>query len=489
MAISGNRVLSIGEADDICLFQSPSTTLIDCEQRTVVPGFIDAHCHPFGVAALAFGVDCTPNTVCCIADIQDAIRKQAKQQDEGTWINALGYNEYYLAEKRHPTRWDLDAATSRNPVRLVHRSGHGSVLNSLALSMSGISAETPEPEGALIERDSHTGEPNGVLFEMEEHLEKISPLLGKLDIEAGMKMANQQFLAHGITSLQDASWTDSLNRWNSLRRMVDEGLLQMRISMMIGGDSIEESMNGGLLPRAGDDRLRVGAVKLVLDTTTGDLHPSPGDLQQYVIKAHQYGSQVAIHCIEEDTVEAAIAALEHAVRNNPKLDHRHRLEHCSICPPRLIGRIHALKAIVVTQPSFIYYSGDRYLGMVPKEQIEHLYPIGSWIKGDVKVAAASDAPIVPVAPLTGIYAATTRRERKGRKISAQHSITPLEALRMHTLDAAYTTFEEDIKGSLSPGKLADLVVLSDNPLEVDPEYIKDIKVHMTMVDGKVVWET
>jgi len=488
VAIKGNRILQVGREEDVGFFKGAKTRVIDCQGITIVPGFNDAHCHPIGLAVSLLSVDCTPSSVRSIAELQAKIRQRAEQTPEGKWIRATGYNEFYLAEKRHPNRWDLDKAAPHHPVKLSHRSGHACVLNSLALKLLGISGETPEPSGGIMERDLETGEPNGLLFEMNPYVEESMPFLSEDELEKGVGLANEEFLSYGITSLQDATWSDGLKRWQILRGFKEREKLAPRVSMMIGIDEIEEFKQGGLSRGSGDSQLRLGGVKVILQTTTGPLNPPQEELNQLVQKAHQAGFQLALHAVEENTVEAAITALECALCQVPKPDHRHRLEHCSVCPPHLAQRLKDMRAIVVTQPSFIYYSGERYLATVPPADLKCLYPIGSLLASGVKVAASSDAPVVPPNPLVGIYAAVTRATETGQTLMPQEGISRLEALKMYTLEAAYASFEEGVKGCLTPGRLADLVVLSDDPIEVPPEEIKEIEVVTTIVDGKVVWQ-
>jgi predicted amidohydrolase YtcJ len=207
-----------------------------------------------------------------------------------------------------------------------------------------------------------------------------------------------------------------------------------------------------------------------------------------VFRIHQSGFQACLHAVEEKAVEAACSAIEYALRKFPKPDHRHRIEHCSVCPPSLARRLAALGIMVVTQPSFIYYSGDRYLQTVPAEEIKHLYPIRTLLKSGVKVAASSDCPIAPANPLMGIYAASSRMTETGEAVLSEEKITPEEALRMYGEYAARATFDERMKGSISLGKLADLVVLNGDPTTVPIDEIKDIKVEMTILNGEIVWE-
>jgi predicted amidohydrolase YtcJ len=170
------------------------------------------------------------------------------------------------------------------------------------------------------------------------------------------------------------------------------------------------------------------------------------------------------------------------------LDHRHRLEHCSVCPPDLVQRLKSLGAMVVTQPLFLYYGAERYLETVPPEQLKYLYPVGSWAESGVAVATGSDAPVVPLNSLAGTYAAVARRAQTGQLLGPDQGVLVEKALEIHTLAGAYASFEEGVKGSISPGKLADIAVLSNDPTRVPLESLKDIEVLMTVIDGQVVWE-
>jgi hypothetical protein len=203
---------------------------------------------------------------------------------------------------------------------------------------------------------------------------------------------------------------------------------------------------------------------------------------------HQSGFQAILHAIEETVIEAACSAIEYALKKFPKLDHRHRIEHCSVCPPSLAKRLASLGIIVVTQPSFIYYSGERYLRTVLSNQLKCLYPIATLMRSEVTVAGSSDCPIAPTNPLMGIYAAVSRIADSGEKILPEERITPLEALKMYTENAAKASFEEKNKGTISPGKLADLVVLNGDPTKLPIDEIKDIDVEMTILDGEIVWD-
>ena len=488
IALERRRILAVGSNDDLPAFRGIKTRLIDCEGGTIVPGFNDAHCHILAFARSLLSVDCASASVRSIEDIKARIRHRAQQTPPGSWIIATGYNEFYLPGKRHPTRLELDEAAPHHPVKLNHRSGHACVLNSQALQLAGITRETPDPPGGLIDRDLETGEPSGLLFEMNYSIDKVIPPPTDTELRQGIKLANDHYLSLGITSLQDATADNDFRRWQDFLQLQAQGQLASRVSLMISPAVLSEFKEQGLSFGSGNEWLRLGAVKIVLDETTGTLNPPQEELNLQVLQAHQAGFQVALHAIEETTVEAAATALEFALSTSSRSGHRHRIEHCSICPPPLMKRLKDLQAVVVTQPPFIYYSGERYLAEVPTAQLKWLYRFKSFWDNGLKPAASSDSPVVPPNPLTGIYAAATRKAETGQVILAEERLSPAQALAMYTTNAAFAAFSEETGGTISPGKLADMIVLSGDPTKVALEEIKDIQVLMTIVEGELVWE-
>jgi predicted amidohydrolase YtcJ len=486
VAVKRDKIVWVGRNSDIELFTGKR---IDCGGKTVVPGFNDAHIHIMAYASNLLSLDCSPASVASIPDIQDKIRQEVQHAPRGTWIKGAGYNEFYLAEHRHPNRHELDRVAPNHPVKLTHRSLHACVLNSLGLALAGISAETPDPPGGLIDRELGTGEPSGLLFGMNSYLnEKVIPPLGEKELKQGIKLVNQSLLSSGITSVQDATVRTGFEQWETFRKFKKSGELVPRISMMFGLHALDDLNQRGLHYGYGDNGLRLGAVKFTLDETRGQLNPSQEELNDGVLRAHGASFQVAIHAVEEMTVQAAAIALENCQRRSRKADRRHRVEHCSVCPPPLLRRLKAIKALVVTQPAFIYYSGERYLSDVPEARLPWLYRTGSFLKSGLKPAASSDCPVVPCNPLVGVYAAVTRRAESGQPLSPKEASSPEEALRMYTLAGAYASFEERLKGSIEVGKLADMVLLSADPTGVATEEIKDIQVEKTILGGEVVWE-
>ena len=481
VAVDDGRIVAAGSDEDILTLRS-GATLIDCRGGTLLPGFIDAHIHLLSYAASLLSVDCSPAAVSSIVDIQDALRRKAARTPAGDWIRSTGYDETALAERRHPTRWDLDAAVPAHPVRLVHRSGHASVLNSAALARAGIGIDTAEPSGGYMERDLTTGEPSGLLVEMDALLDTAVPRIDEAELAHAVRQASDNLLSEGVTTVQDATATNGPDEWRSFRHFIVDGHLRQAVTLMEGHASM------GKLPRqtlAG--RLRRGPIKIAVGELGGEISPAEEELADMAWQAHRRGSQVAIHAVEKRAVAAAVRAIEEALRGRPRRDHRHRIEHCSVCPPDLTKEIGSLGIAVVSQPSFLYHSGDRYLAHVPREDLPHLYPFGDLARVGVRLAGGSDAPVVPPRPLLSIQTAVTRASRLGAVLSPEQSLNVEQALAMHTVDAAWSAFDEDERGSIAPGKRADFVLLSGDPTALPPDEIADIDVEMTVIAGEIAW--
>jgi predicted amidohydrolase YtcJ len=487
VAIENDKIVATGNGEDWKNLKTENASIIDCHGKTVLPGFIDAHMHLFSYAKNFVNQDLGPDkNVLAISDIQSIIYNCSQKSLPGKWILARGYDEFYLEEKRHPNRWDLDEVAPDHPVKLTHRSGHAHVLNSLALKLVLISNETGDPPGGLIDRDINTGEPTGLLYEMGEFLSERIPPLDPQELLSGVKLANKRLVSLGITSVHDVSHSNDAERLKEIKSWKAQGLFKPRINLMLGPMHLDQLGTQDLASRIGENQLRLNGIKIILDETTGQLHPSQQELNNAVLKIHRAGFQVAIHAVEESAVESACAAIEYALGRFPRSNHRHRIEHCSVCTPPLLKRLASLGIVAVTQPPFIFYHGDRYLETVSDEQLPYLYPIGSLLKAGIPVAGSSDCPIVPPNPLLGMCAAVDRKSETGKTVGEGEKISPLDALCMYTINAAIASFEEDLKGSVTPGKLADLVVLNADPSMATPEEIREIEVEMTILNGEVV---
>lgn len=487
VAIADGRIAALGTGPPPQRSTRPGAN-VDCQGATLIPGFHDAHCHVLATAASLTAVDCSPKAATSIADIQYRLRERSAGLPAGAWIRGTGYNEFYLRERRHLTRWDLDQAVPNHPVRLLHRTGHATVLNSFALQLVNIHAATADPPDGVIERDPSTGEPTGLLLEMEDYLSGAVPPLSRTEMQHGVAVFNNLCLSLGITSLQDASPGNAMDRWRHFRQLKDGGKLTPSVTFMVGIAHLPSFLEAGLTPGSGVPGLRVGAAKIVLTMTTGDMQPPRDELHRMVIQAHRAGFQVAIHAVEAEAVEAAVEAIEAVTHASPSTDLRHRIEHCSECPPGLVRRIAGSGITVVTQPGFLYHGGERYLAEVPPERQPWLYPIGALAAAGVPLAAASDSPVIGLNPLIGLYAAATRKGALGEVVLPEQGIAVERALEMYTLGGAYVSFQERDLGSIQVGKWADLTLLDHDPTSATADALLGIKTLMTVVRGAVAWE-
>lgn len=486
VAIKGDRILATGSRHDLARLEGPRTRLVDCEGGAVLPGINDAHCHPLALAVVLLSVDCAPEAVEDIAGIADAIRRRAVHTAEGEWIRAVNYDEFHLRERRSPTARELDQAAPRHPVILMHRTAGHCVLNSLALQRAGITRDTPDLPGGRLERDPVSGEPTGKIVGRNAQVEAALPPIAEDELRRGMKLATGQFLAHGMTSLQDTGWNNRLRHWQEWRCLVECGATVCRVSVLMGTDALDEMHDAGLSMGAGDSRLRIGGIKLALDESTGCGAPPQEDVNRLALRAARAGFGVALHVSDVPMLEGALTAIQYASKQHPEAEGHFRLEHCTVCPPALLLKARSSRAIVVTQPAFLRYMGQPYLEQATPEQADWFVPLRSLRRWGVTVALSSDAPLVPCNPWIGIEAAVSRRTATGQVLGSREGVTLLEALEMYTQGGAQASFEADRKGRICPGMLADLMVLDRDPCRTEPGEIQELRVVRCIIGGKIV---
>ena len=498
VAIHGNTIAAVGSSSEIAALAAPATQTIDCSGKTLMPGFVDSHCHVLAQAASLHGIDCSPRAVLSIQDLERAIKRRAETTEAGHWICGFGYDDLSLLENRHPTRWDLDRAAPNHPVRLDHRSGHASVLNSQALDLAGINETTPDPVEGVIHRDVDTGQPSGLLFEMSGYLrQRLSASRDQAAFQASVHHLNNTLLGYGITSVQDAGPDNGMDRWRTFQELQASGALTCRVTMFAGVSRLAEFQSAGLNWGAGGDQLRLGHAKIMLTLTTGALDPNLAALGDMVDNAHRSGFPVAIHAIEQEAIEAAVRVLSGAAplpkpASETSAQPVDRIEHCAECPPQLMAEIAQSGCLVVTQPGFIFWNGDNYLERVNAYMLPDLYPVGALAKSGIPVAFGSDAPVIDANPWPAIYSAVTRRTSNGTFLPPNgfrgQTITVAEALRMYTSSGANSEGSGQRKGTIQPGMLADMVLLDTDPFSAEPEQLKEIRAVLTVVGGQVVWE-
>ena len=494
VAVRAGRILALGGGDGWKDLLGPATGTVDCAGMTLMPGFVDAHCHLLALASSLRAVDCRAEAAGSVSRIVDLLRVRAGSTAPGEWVRGSGYDEFYLADGRHPTRVDLDRATAGHPLRLDHRTGHASVLNSRGLEAVGIRRDTPDPPHGIIERDE-TGEPTGVLFEMADRLRRAAapPAGGVSRDEAlldGVREADRLLRSMGVTTVHDASPANNLERWRAVRDLRDGGYLAPRVVMMAGAAHWESFQQAGMATGSGDDGMRLGAVKVVLSMATGALLPGAEELRHSTAAPHRAGYQLAFHAVEHEAVEVAADTITYLQERWPRGDARHRIEHCSECPPSTLDKVGRSGALVVTQPLFTHLYGDRYLSLTEEGLRPHLYPLGSLRRASVALAAGSDAPVATPDPLLSVYAAVSRVTRRGAPfdVGEPQGMTAAAALAMHASGGAYAGFQEGVTGTIAPGKLADVVLLDQDPTRLETEALKEVRVAMTLVGGRTVWE-
>ena len=469
VAVRDGRIAALGSEPEAAGALDGNAERIDCAGGVLLPAFIDAHCHLLAYAASLRSVDCSAAR--SIAEIQRLVRERAAGAAAGGWVRAFGYEETALAEGRHPTRRDLDAAAPDHPVRLVHRSGHASVLNSAALLLAGVDIATEEPPGGSIERELPSGEPSGLLLEMERWIDGAAPPLPYEELAGGVREASSALLRAGVTCLQDATHTNGRSAWELFERLMADGVLPLDVVMMEGFGQLGE------LPETDSgDRLQRGPVKIVIAELGDEIVPDEAELARQAGEVHAAGRQVAVHAVGERAVLAATDAIEAALRDRPRPDHRHRIEHCSLLPDGVAARLARLGVVVVSQPAFVRERGDRYLQLVAQERLRSLYAFRELEEAGVPLAAGSDAPVTRPEPLASVAAAVERTAASGRAVGPNQAVGVEDALRWWTSGAARAAFLEHERGAIRPGLRADLVLLPAGALNATPDDLRSMHV-------------
>ena len=515
VAVRGDEIVGVGTDNAVRALVGPSTRVVDLEGRTMTPGFYAAHDHLPGSGRVAVSsVDLNSPPIGVIETMDElvaALRDRASSTPVGEWVQGRGYDDTLLAESRHPTREDLDRASTDHPIYISHTSGHLGVANSLALEMSGVTRDTPNPPGGVVQKDPETGEPNGVFEESGGMVSRLIPPATAEERLEAFRWAVEDYVEDGVTTAVIAGGgRESLV---SLQQARDEGILTFRIITMMsrgnpGQDSAAEA--GGVVSHFGNTRLKIGAIKIIQDGSNqgytgyfaepyhtpfkGDAeyrgYPrrSREDLTAMVKELHVGGYQIAIHANGDAAIDDVIHAFREAQREHPRADARHRIEHCQMVRPDQLDAI----AELGLSPSFfvghVYYWGDRHRDIfMGPERAAGISALRSSVDRGIRFTVHDDTPVTPVSPLQLVWVSVNRLTRTNQVLGPDERITPLEALRAITIDAAWQNFEEGIKGSIESGKLADVVILSDNPLTVDPTAIRDIEVLETIVGGETVY--
>lgn len=507
VAVTGDRISAVGEAEELLKLAGPDTAVVDLEGAAVLPGFYEAHGH-FPLSGLLevqrVALWSPPRGgIGSIPQLLDALKEKAANIPEGQWVTGFGYDQSRLAEGRHPTRYELDEAVPDHPVWIVHNSAHMGVANSRALALAGISKDSPPPAYGVIQKDEK-GELTGLIQENTQLIESLIPSLSPEAYVRGVSLANRQYLSKGITTALIAM----AGEHGALVEASRQGALNLRLISV-------PLVNGGALPEHadfGDGQIKVRGAKLFQDgsiqgytgwltnpyhTPHSEAEPlfrgfpmlSREELARTIAAVHEAGLQILVHANGDAAIDDVLYAIGEAQKRYPREDARHRIEHAQTAREDQLDRI---KELGIT-PSFfvdhVFYFGDThrdvYLG---EDRARRISPLKSAAVRNIRFSLHNDTPVTPADPLHLVWVAVNRLTSGGRELGPEFRISPYEALRAVTIDAAWQAFEEQDKGSIETGKLADLVILRENPLTADPAALHQIPVLRTIIGGKTVYE-
>ncbi|MCA1055782.1 amidohydrolase [Rossellomorea aquimaris] len=502
VAIDGNKIIAVGTNEEILPLANERTQIVNLEGRSMLPGFIDAHAHLELYGTNKLGVN--GKEVSSIMELISKLKEKADVTPEGHWIRGWGYNQNHYEEGRHPTRWDLDQVSTEHPIIVVRTCGHISCVNSKALELAGIDSHSEDPAGGKYDREG--GELTGLLLEAAHMNMFLFANYSEEEVQHGLELASRDFLAKGITSVHDAGGYGP-DHIRFLHKAVKEKRVKQRVYALYGSlhDSpgmVRNGLSSGIGTGLGDEWMKIGPAKVFIDGSSsgptaktrepyssnpdesGILYLNEEELNETLGQAHESGWQITAHAIGDEAVEMMIEAIRRATDNSKREDHRHRIEHAGMVPKDLLQLMKELKIIPVPNPAFIHEFGDGYVRDYG-ERVNVMFPLRSYADEGIPFAIGSDSPITSEDPIHGIYTAVTRESKWGDVIGAEQRITVQEAIKAYTWNGAYASFEEHLKGSIEPGKLADLVVLNGSILTCDPGRLRELKVEWTILDGNI----
>ncbi|MEM7331336.1 MAG: amidohydrolase [Chloroflexota bacterium] len=510
VAIKNGRFLTVGSNEQIKSLAGDYTKTIDLNGQTVLPGIFDSHAHlqEVGLKLAAIRLDECQSP----EEMMALVRERAKVTPEGQWIVGMGWNEGNFKNGRLPTKADIDPATDKHPV-LLQRFFNTDVVNSVALQKANIHAKTQNPEGGKIERDEY-GQPNGLLRASAKLLVRsLIPQPTLDELKQAIKLGCADFNQFGITSMIDpglmpyemhayqASYHDLTVRmnimpsWHGFREHETETELDYRAREL------------GIYSGLGDEWLKIGGLKMALDGGTtphtalmyepfeGEAEVidynriSPDTLRRYFMTAQELGWDVGIHICGDKAMDIAVDAFAQVAQELPREDMRHNIIHAYFPSDRALAQMATHNIGAVIQPTFIYWEGDLIFRDVGEKRAANWKPSRKFLDHGIPLTASSDLPsTVSANPFIAMYTLITRKNNLGQQVAPDQALTREEALRAYTISGTWLTREENLKGSIEAGKLADLAVIDRDYFTIPEDEIKDINATMTMVGGKVVWE-
>jgi predicted amidohydrolase YtcJ len=509
-AVKAGRFVAVGSSDDVKSLIGPRTQAFDAHQMTVVPGFIDAHNHAPGAILLYEVIVGNPYEVefVTIASILEKLRAKARETPAGSWIEGFFFDDTKVQDKRPLSIHDLDQVSRDHPVSVRHRGGHTTYYNSMAFELAGVTKNTPDSAAGTYDRDPNgelngrvTDRARGVFLNVGKRPTYTTDQIRARNRDA-LAFISKQFVRYGLTSVHHEGGDLA-----ALQQVRARGDLLHRVSYEAQDDVLEQMIKAGIATGFGDEWIKFGATSehtcdgSFSERTMALSEPYPGvkppywgnvtttqdDLNAWVERVHRAGIQVNCHANGDVTIDMVLKAFEHAQRLFLRPDPRPKITHCTLINDDLLRRIKAAGAVPAPFTSYGYYNTDKF-NFYGEELMQRCMAYRSFADTGIPAAAGSDFSPGPFAPLMGMQGMVTRKGWNGETWGAKQRISVDEALRVLTINGAYASYEEAIKGSITPGKLADFVVLADDPHTVDQDKIKDIAIVRTVTGGKTVYE-
>jgi predicted amidohydrolase YtcJ len=520
LAIRDGKIIAVGTVDEVMAFKGPGTKIIDLDGKTMMPGLIDPHSHVTLTAAKLWGANISPppvGTVASHADLKRILREymQARQVQPGDWIFGMGYDDTSMTEQRHPDRDVLDEVSVENPIILLHISGHMMAANSMALKLAGIDDSAENPEGGVIQRRRGTNDPNGVFEETA-----IILMFSGIPMPSPDRIADEladtlaHYAKHGITTAQDGA-IKIPDIVDIFKKMGQDGRLPIDVIGYPLYEVSEQLLTGYVNDTAYQDHFRLGGLKMVLDGSIQaytaylskpyhiqpDIEAAEGGVyrgypmiesqdvvDEQVLAAYKNNWPLLCHTNGDAATDMLLTAVEKAENAYSGLDRRSVIIHAQTMREDQLDLALKLGMIPSFFPAHVYYWGDRHRDLfLGPDRGPRVDPLKSALDRGMVFTGHHDCPVTPVDMMTVIWAAVNRVTSSGKQLGPEQRIPVIEALKMVTKYAAYQYFEEDKKGTLEPGKLADLVILSDNPLKINTMAIKDIVIEETVKEGVSVY--
>lgn len=506
VVVQDNKIIFVGSDEDAKKFIDNNTQVVNLDGKLMLPGFNDNHVHFLTGGFYLLGIDLRPAT--STSEFKQILKDYAKKYP-AKWITGGYWDHEKWEVKDLPTKEMIDEVVSDQPVFVERLDGHMGVANSYALKLAGITNETESPDGGLIVKDPKTGEPTGVLKDnaMDLVYVKIPDHTEQENYESLLAALNEAKRL-GLTSVQDMSYPDAMTVYERAKK---EGILTCRIFSRWPIADYKYLVNKNIKAGYGDDLIRMGSLKgfadgslgsstawfferYVQDTTTSGLAMdviNDGSMDKWCFDADKNGLQICVHAIGDKANSYMLDLYEKIIKENPEWDRRFRIEHAQHLRKEDIKRFAELGVIASVQPYHCIDDGVWAEKRIGPERLKYSYPFKSFLNAGVKLCFGTDWYVAPLNPLLGIYAAVTRRTLDDKNPDGwipEQNISVEDAIKCYTLNSAYASFEENIKGSIEVGKLADLIVLSDDLLTIEPVKIKDAEVIMTVFDGKIIYQ-